>query len=137
LSPFQQDTADVHQNHEAQVLLDRPTGSPDPMTAVIWRQLLAAASTADEVISVARDFVAGIDPVALAKIPHDCHPRRLFDAHDIGSYAYDLMRHQYQGADAGVAETVQQLAAFFSQATIRLSQIATPRHADKAWKLFG
>src|SRR2546421_4116084 len=97
------------------------------MTAVTWQQLLASASTPDEVICAARDFIASIDHVQLSKLPLACQPGKLLDVEDIHSYAYELVRHHCGNNDEN-AQTAQQLSAFFSQAAVRLSQLAAPNH---------
>src|SRR5258708_5506153 len=106
------------------------------MTAVSWQQRLDAAFNQDEVVSIAREFGAGMDPVAVAKLPAACRRGEIVDAQDVVSYAYDLMRHDYCEADAHAALSVQHLAAFFSQAAARLSQIAAPAHLDQLSRLF-
>src|SRR5947209_17003365 len=97
------------------------------MTAITWQQLLASATTPDEVISAARNFVAGIDHVQLSKLPPACQPGKLLDVEDVNSFAYELIRH-HCGENDENAQTVQQLSGFFSQAAVRLSQLAAPNH---------
>jgi hypothetical protein len=98
-----------------------------PVTAITWQQMLAIASTPDDVISAARDFVAGIDHVLLSKLPPACQPGKLLDAADIQSFAYELASHHCANNDPN-AHTVEQLSAFFSQAAVRLSQLSAPNH---------
>lgn len=117
------------------MLLKRLAGSEGPMTAVTWQQLLAGASTPDEVISIAREFVAAIDHAALAKLPPACRPGQLFQTQDITSFAYEVVRHECRQEDE-VADTIHKLAAFFSRASVRLSQLAAPNLVS-AIKLFG
>jgi hypothetical protein len=102
------------------------------MSAVTWQQLLAAASTPDEVIAAARDFLAAIDHNELARLPEVCKPGKLLDAHDVSSYAYDLVRHHCQDEqDAAIAETIHKLSAFFSQAAVRVSQLSAPHPSSR------
>jgi hypothetical protein len=110
------------------------------MTAMTWQQMLAGTSSPDEVIALARDFLAGIDHVQLAKLPDVCKPGKLLDTHDVASYAYDLVRHHCEdNNDPEIAETIHSLSAFFSQAVVRLSQLAAPNATKErqAARLFG
>ncbi|HSW82535.1 MAG TPA: hypothetical protein VLH12_03630 [Usitatibacter sp.] len=108
------------------------------MSAVTWQQLLANAITPGEIITIARDFIANVDHVELARLPPECRPGKMFESLDVHSYAYDLVRHLCAKHDEG-AGTVQQLLVFFSQAAIRLSQIEGPSDPGSATRarLFG
>ena len=114
-------------------------GREDSMTAVTWQQLLAGTDSPDEVIAIARDFLAGMDHMQLAKLPEACKPGKLLDTHDVASYAYELARHHCEHiADPEVRQTVQTLSSFFSQAVMRLSQLASPRSVSRqSARLFG
>jgi hypothetical protein len=106
------------------------------MSALTWHQRLSAAKSEDDVTAVVRDFMASVDSAALANLPVDCKPGMLLHAQDISSCAYDLLRYEYKGDDRAVEETIRHLAAFFSQAANRLSQITAPgRNGPR--KLFG
>ncbi len=108
------------------------------MSAVTWQQLLATTTTPDDVIAAARNFVANFDHAELAGLPEECKPGKLFDTHDVASYGYDLARHPCDGMDPAVTETIHKLSAFFSQAVVRLSQLAAPRAASQeVVRLFG
>ena len=97
------------------------------VSGVTWPQLLAAAHSAHEVLAIARDFVASMDPDELAPLPVPCQPRKLVDADDVMAYAYELVRHHCGEHDRpAVVATVDKLSAFFSHATNRLSQLAAP-----------
>jgi hypothetical protein len=101
------------------------------VSAVTWQQLLEAAKTPDDVIAAARDFVASVDHVELARLPEGCKPGKLFDTHDVASYAYDLARHHCNEVDPTVVEAIHKLSAFFSQAVARLSQLAGAQPANR------
>jgi len=101
------------------------------MSAATWQQVLAAAKTPDDVIASARNFVATVDYADLARLPEVCKPGKFVDTHDVASYAYDLARHHCDELDSTVAETIHKLSAFFSQAVVRLSQLAAPQPANR------
>lgn len=108
------------------------------MSAVTWQQLLANAVTPEEIVTIARDFIANVDHVELARLPPECRPGKMFVSLDIHSYAYELIRHLCAKHDGG-AGTVQQLLVFFSQAAVRLSQIEGPSDPSNGTRvrLFG
>jgi hypothetical protein len=97
-----------------------------PLSAVSWQERLQATASAAEIVGVARDFVAQLTPYDVHSLPEACRPpSKIVDAEDITSYAFALVRHQCEES-AAHAELVHKLAHFFSEASIRLSQLAVP-----------
>ena len=92
------------------------------MQTYTWRDLLDLATDEADVIGVARDFIASLDPVEVQQLPEACMPRKLFDAADISQYALDLVREHADGFE-GAAPLVHRMAAFFAHANMRLSQL--------------
>jgi hypothetical protein len=92
------------------------------MKAYTWQERLDLAETEDEVVRVARDFLAALHHSDIARLPDSCKPRKLFTAADVGTYAFDLARWDC-GELEDVAQLVHRLAAFFVSANVRLSQI--------------
>ena len=90
--------------------------------AVSWQDQLEEADTEAEVVQVARDYIATLDPAQVALLPAPCRPRKLITANDVSSYAFDLVRHECDDSD-DAAPFIHRLAAFFSHASIRLSEI--------------
>ena len=87
-----------------------------------WQQLLDAAETEAEVVRVARDYLASLDPLEVACLPDKCRPRKLVDAGDVGAYAFELARCHCEDWET-TAEQVHRLAVFFVHANMRLSRI--------------
>jgi hypothetical protein len=98
------------------------------MTGTTWQHRLDAARDVEEIVSAARDFVALFGPLELAALPQPCHPPvKIFDADDVASYAFELVRFECAvGSDT--AELVRKLARFFSHASMRVAQL-TAREA--------
>lgn len=92
------------------------------MGAPSWQDRLEAAESEAEVVQVARDYMATLDPAQVALLPISCRPRKLITANDVSSYAFDLVRYECDDADDS-APFIHRLAAFFSHASIRLSEI--------------
>ena len=97
-----------------------------------WQDQLESAVTESEIVSVARDFIAQFTPQEIEQLPAACRPGKFFEADDITAYAFSLMRHTCAVEDE-TAALVHRLAAFFSNASIRLSQImAAPNPQENA-----
>lgn len=94
------------------------------MPVISWQGQLDAATSASDVVAVARDYLATFSPYELAGLPEICRPpSKLYDGEDITTYAFDLVRHDFEKEPPAVAELVHRLANFFSHASIRLSEI--------------
>ncbi len=98
-----------------------PHGHP-----LTWQERLDEALTEDEVLAVARDYLATLSPQEYARLPHAIRPGKLVDANDVTTYAFELVRAQCDDADA--AGTLQRLAHIMSRASIRLSEIMVVEH---------
>jgi len=95
-------------------------------TPVTWQQKLEQAQSETQVVVAGREFLAQFSPNEIESLPMQCQPPlKLVDADDIAAYALELVRHdrQHLGSDPMVAK----LAAFFSYAALRLSQIERRR----------
>lgn len=88
-----------------------------------WQLRLGDANSTEEVLWVARDFLAQWTPEQIAELPEHCRPGRLADADDIASYALSLVKHQCDGESWQVAAPIQEMASFFIAAATRVSQI--------------
>jgi len=92
------------------------------LAAPSWQDRLEAADSESDVVQVAKDYIATLDPAQVALLPASCRPRKLLTANDVSSYAFDLVRYECGDADLS-APFIHRLAAFFSHASIRLSEI--------------
>ncbi len=101
------------------------------LAATTWQDRLDGARSESEVVAVARDFVAGVEHWELAMLPVHCRPGKFFDANDITSYAFTLIRSE-SADDSESARLVKKLSAFFAAASIRLAQILSHAHAGQA-----
>jgi hypothetical protein len=101
------------------------------VTSAPWQQRLREAASDTDVLDVAREYVATLAARDLAMLPARLRPRALFCAHDISSYAFDLIGHYCEKGDPA-ARVVLQLAGFFTEASTRLSEIVTNANARAA-----
>ena len=87
-----------------------------------WQGRLDEACHADEVVAIARDFVARISPEEFSALPVDCRPRKIVDADDVVDFAVTLVR-QSCASDTSSDVLLQHMAAFFMDACSRLSRL--------------
>jgi hypothetical protein len=86
-----------------------------------WQDNLDTAATEGEVVSIAKDFIAQFSPREIEDLPQLCRPGKFFEANDVTSFAFALVRQECDDPDT--AELLHRLASFFANASIRLSQI--------------
>jgi hypothetical protein len=94
---------------------------------VPWLARIRQARTRDDVVRVARDFVAELTPAELERLPPECRPGAIDTEADLQAYALQLVRHHGHG-DA--ARVIIKLSSVLSSATTRLAELA--RHAPPA-----
>ena len=90
------------------------------LRSIGWQGQLDHADRPEGVLAVARDYLAQVSPEEIAQLPEDCRPSRLVDADDVAAYAFELARRQ---SSPDSPEILHKLAAFFSDASARLSKI--------------
>lgn len=86
-----------------------------------WEQRLDLTESEAEVIELAREYVAQLEHWEIVLLPAQLRPRKIVDALDISSYAFELVR--YECEDDACAHLVHKLAAFFSRCSMQLSQL--------------
>jgi hypothetical protein len=92
------------------------------ITVIGWQGRLNEASTPEDVVKVARDFLARWLPHELQRLPAECLPGKIVDADDVNQYALTLVQRSCAGDRMGDG-LLQQMAAFFTRASLRLAQI--------------
>ena len=94
-----------------------------------WQQRLGDAASERAVVEAVKDFVATLEHDTISRLPVELRPGKFFDANDITTYAFALVRHDC-GDDDTAKDVVHRLAAFFAQSSIRLSQIMARSNED-------
>ena len=96
------------------------------MQTTPWQFQLDGAPTEEEVVAVAKDYLATWTPQELAFLPEDCRPGRIRDGADINAFSFKLAQAlcstAFESSDASYA---QRMLSFFAHAAVRISQIAT------------
>lgn len=100
--------------------------------SVSWQERLDVCASSEEVVAVARDFLATFSPYELASLPQAVRPpSKLYDGEDLTTYAFELVRRDCDHDPQPVCELVQKFAHFFSHASIRLAQLQSqPASSD-------
>lgn len=94
-----------------------------------WIDRLDAAGTSEEVMELARVYLATINYEEIAGLPAKSHPRKLVDAQDLAEYALDLVRETC--IDPEPPPTLLKMAAVISHASTRVSELtATANDSD-------
>jgi hypothetical protein len=90
-----------------------------PRTAA-WFDMLAAATTPDDVVHLARDYLATWTPEEIGALPRACRPPRTIKfPEQIVEYAFALVKaHLDAGADSN---GVTRMATFFAEASWRVA----------------
>lgn len=95
-----------------------------PMIPPAWQRRLDATQFPDEVMAVARAFMASFSPVDVERLPSHCRPGPLTSQKEIAELALWLS-HQAIDGDAATVRLVTRMAQFFSAAAIRQAAMAT------------
>src|SRR4051794_31516593 len=98
-----------------------PGSHPSRLVAVSWSDRLDAARNENELLEVARDFLATFSPYDLARLPESMRPGRLVDANDVSELAFTLLSHRAH--DVKGARGLPRLRRFFTHASVRLSEL--------------
>jgi hypothetical protein len=99
------------------------------LAATTWQGRLDGARTEPEIVMIAREFTATLEPREVAMLPARCQPGKFFDANDVTGYAFVLINSECAD-ESESARLVKRLSIFFSAASIRLAQILSVHPAN-------
>jgi len=90
-----------------------------------WYTQLDRAKSANDVVNVARDFIATWSPEDLALLPESCRPGRLRDEEDIEALHATLVEAYRESRATGrELDALQRLTSFVVRASIRVSEVS-------------
>jgi hypothetical protein len=97
----------------------------------LWVSRLHAASSAEEIVCIANEFVASWSEPDRARIPAQCLPPDLGTPQDVSTYAFALTqtRLEFVGASSRV-QLIERMCAFMSAAAMRIAQLEHWSHAQ-------
>ena len=107
--------------------MSRHEYSPEVQSALThlgWQGRLSEASSADDVVAIARDYLAQWSPEELAVVPQPLRPGKLVDADDVSGYALALVQAQMGRGTPGEG-VIHKIGLFFGSASLRISQLVT------------
>jgi hypothetical protein len=91
----------------------------------LWASRLHAATTPDEIVCVANDFVASWTEGDRARMPSQCLPPRLGTPQDVSAYAFALTQARLDFVGAATrTELLENMCGFMSAAAMRIAQLA-------------
>jgi len=93
----------------------------EPEILRAWRRRLVAAPSIEDVLWIAKDFLASWVPADLARLNDGCRPGSVKDIYDVATYALTLERARCKAEEAGAE--LSQMAAFFSTASQRIAAL--------------
>ena len=100
---------------------------------MFWSRQIDAATSATEVVAVARDYLATWTPKDLAKLPRECRPGRVKSPGDIEQLHASLVEEYRQNRLTGdELSALQRLTSFIVRASVRLAQFGDGRPQDEA-----
>jgi len=82
---------------------------------------LAAASTEEAVVDIARRYLGQWQPAELAAIPASCRPRGVGDAEELADSAFALTRARIDSSNP--QPLLEEMEAFFAMACRRVSEL--------------
>lgn len=88
-----------------------------------WLARVATARTPDDVLAIAREYVAHFAMASGDSLPRELRPGTLATVDDVQKYALALARYHGHGE---TARGVYKVSEFFSRAAVRLAELATP-----------
>ncbi len=100
---------------------------------IFWLQQLEDATTPEEVVAIARDYLSTWSPEELARLPRDCRPGRLREPEDIEelhSCSVDAYRTTRASGDELTA--LQLLTSFIVRASQRIASLRAAENVDRA-----
>ena len=96
-----------------------------------WFDQLASAGNPEEVVRVAREYLATWTPEELARLPQSCRPpRNLKFPEEVVDYAFSLVKAHVD--DASQNESITAMANFFAEASWRVAAAMSALEAADA-----
>lgn len=96
----------------------------DPTSLASWRELLAGCRATQQVVTLSNEYISKVPSEELLHLPEECKPRFFRNAADLSAYAVDLKMCRCR--DLRETQVVEKLAAFFQDASQRLSVLTGP-----------
>jgi hypothetical protein len=90
-----------------------------------WTTRLGGATSPDQIVQLAKRFVAMQDEIERSRLPSHCLPPSLQTPQDVCNYAFRLTQEQLRfDGPLGAGLLLDRMALFFSLASSRIAQLA-------------
>jgi hypothetical protein len=100
---------------------------------ISWLRQLEAATTLDEVVAIARDYLATWTPEELARLPRACRPGRLRKPEDIEElHICSVDAYRVTRASGEELTALQLLTSFIVRASQRIAQLRGASEVERA-----
>jgi hypothetical protein len=93
-----------------------------------WLARVATARTPDDVLAIARAYVAHFGMQSGDSLPMELRPGKMATVDELQQYAVVLARYHGHGE---TARGIYKVSDFFSRAAVRLAELATPPPAPR------
>jgi hypothetical protein len=95
-----------------------------------WFDQLAEASSPEDVVRVAQDFIATWTPAEIATLPRALRPGSMKFPEEVVDYAFTLVRADVDSGSRN--ELVTRMAAFFAEASWRVAAAMSAHESEEA-----
>lgn len=94
-----------------------------------WTGTIRSVGNIQELMHLARAYIASWDKARIALLPPDCRPAPMASPDDLAAYAVVLVRRQCSGEAGKNPELLDELSRFFATASVRLAEILAASRA--------
>jgi hypothetical protein len=89
-----------------------------------WADRFAHVRNAEQVVALAREYLASLPPELIARLPQDCQPMQIKYEDDLDFWAYRLVQHYHSGSEKRIdGGLLGELIDFLLHALIRLAEL--------------
>jgi hypothetical protein len=88
-----------------------------------WVQRFAHLKSPEEVVTLARDYLASLSPELLGRLPQDCRPMQIKYEDDLDFWAFRLVQHYHSSDEPVDASLLSEIIDFLLHALIRLAEL--------------
>jgi hypothetical protein len=100
---------------------------------ISWLRQLDSATTLEEVVAIARDYLSTWTPEELARLPRGCRPGRLREPEDIEElHSCSVDAYRTTRASGEELTALQLLTSFIVRASQRVAQLRGDAEAERA-----
>lgn len=100
-----------------------PSPHARPAEMSPWAQRFANVRSSEEVVVLARDYLASLSPELLGRLPEDCRPMQIRHEDDLDFWAFRLVQRYHTGDEPVDGSLLGEIIDFLLHALIRLADL--------------